>query len=168
MIELSIVLASSENTAQSTPTNPSKYYSSLRESVLAVAGPLLSPAATCLALLSLHLSRSPLPDCPFPHPRLGGADPSLRFPRPAPCPLPLGCSILCPSVPSSPGFARSPRPLLHDLSERPTVITMAQYFFDLLYNFTDCMCCFPSTPQLKINNRSFKLLRLLGEVRPAL
>lgn len=41
---------------------------------------------------------------------------------------------------------------------------MAQYFFDLLYNFTDCMCCFPSTPQLKINNRSFKLLRLLGEV----
>ncbi|KAJ6120194.1 hypothetical protein N7523_004474 [Penicillium sp. IBT 18751x] len=40
---------------------------------------------------------------------------------------------------------------------------MAQYFFDLLYNFTDCMCCFPSTPQLKINNRSFKLLRLLGE-----
>lgn len=42
---------------------------------------------------------------------------------------------------------------------------MAQYFFDLLYNFTDCMCCFPSSPQLKINNRSFKLLRLLGEVR---
>ena len=41
---------------------------------------------------------------------------------------------------------------------------MAQYFFDLLYNFTDCMCCFPSTPQLKINDRSFKLLRLLGEV----
>ncbi|KAJ5547070.1 hypothetical protein N7494_004655, partial [Penicillium frequentans] len=40
---------------------------------------------------------------------------------------------------------------------------MAQYFFDLLYNFTDCMCCFPSSPQLKINNRSFKLLRLLGE-----
>ena len=44
-------------------------------------------------------------------------------------------------------------------------LTMAQYFFDLLYNFTDCMCCFPSSPQLKINNRSFKLLRLLGEVR---
>ena len=41
---------------------------------------------------------------------------------------------------------------------------MAQYFFDLLYNFTDCLCCFPSSPQLKINNRSFKLLRLLGEV----
>ncbi|KAL1958025.1 hypothetical protein VTO42DRAFT_5237 [Malbranchea cinnamomea] len=40
---------------------------------------------------------------------------------------------------------------------------MAQYFFDLLYTFTDCMCCFPSSPQLKVNNRSFKLLRLLGE-----
>ncbi|KAL2814825.1 MFS general substrate transporter [Aspergillus granulosus] len=40
---------------------------------------------------------------------------------------------------------------------------MAQYFFDLLYNFTDCLCCFPSSPQLKINNRSFKMLRLLGE-----
>ncbi|KAL4902562.1 hypothetical protein BDW74DRAFT_169459 [Aspergillus multicolor] len=40
---------------------------------------------------------------------------------------------------------------------------MAQYFFDLLYNFTDCLCCFPNSPQLKINNRSFKLLRLLGE-----
>lgn len=42
---------------------------------------------------------------------------------------------------------------------------MAQYLFDLLYTLTDCMCCFPSSPQLKINNRSFKLLRLLGEVR---
>ncbi|QKX54086.1 uncharacterized protein TRUGW13939_01169 [Talaromyces rugulosus] len=40
---------------------------------------------------------------------------------------------------------------------------MAQYLFDLLYTLTDCMCCFPSSPQLKINNRSFKLLRLLGE-----
>ncbi|EFW22132.1 hypothetical protein D8B26_001144 [Coccidioides posadasii str. Silveira] len=40
---------------------------------------------------------------------------------------------------------------------------MAQYFYDLLYTFTDCMSCFPSSPQLKINSRSFKLLRLLGE-----
>ncbi|KAH8701015.1 kinase-like domain-containing protein [Talaromyces proteolyticus] len=40
---------------------------------------------------------------------------------------------------------------------------MAQYLFDLLYTLTDCMCCFPSSPQLKINSRSFKLLRLLGE-----
>jgi serine/threonine kinase 16 len=26
------------------------------------------------------------------------------------------------------------------------------------------MVCFPSSPQLKINSRSFKILRLLGEV----
>jgi serine/threonine kinase 16 len=45
-----------------------------------------------------------------------------------------------------------------------TTTIMAQYLFDLLYTLTDCMCCFPSSPQLKINNRSFKLLRLLGEV----
>ncbi|TGO42713.1 hypothetical protein BHYA_0006g01160 [Botrytis hyacinthi] len=40
---------------------------------------------------------------------------------------------------------------------------MAQYFLDLLYTLTNCMSCFPGSPQLKINNRSFKILRLLGE-----
>ncbi|KAI9891008.1 MAG: hypothetical protein M1814_003359 [Vezdaea aestivalis] len=40
---------------------------------------------------------------------------------------------------------------------------MAQYFFDLIYALTNCMSCFPSSPQLKINSRSFKILRLLGE-----
>ncbi|KAL8718218.1 MAG: hypothetical protein Q9225_004626, partial [Loekoesia sp. 1 TL-2023] len=40
---------------------------------------------------------------------------------------------------------------------------MAQVFMDLLSNLTNCLCCFPGSPQLKINNRSFKLLRLLGE-----
>lgn len=45
---------------------------------------------------------------------------------------------------------------------------MAQYLLDLIYNFTDCMCCFPSSPQLKINSRNFKLLRLLGEVSIAM
>ncbi|CZR51196.1 probable serine/threonine protein kinase [Phialocephala subalpina] len=40
---------------------------------------------------------------------------------------------------------------------------MAQYFLDLVYTFTNCMSCFPGSPQLKINNRSFKILRLLGE-----
>ncbi|KAL8631548.1 hypothetical protein Q9189_002766 [Teloschistes chrysophthalmus] len=34
---------------------------------------------------------------------------------------------------------------------------------DLLAGLTNCMCCFPGSPQLKINNRRFKLLRLLGE-----
>lgn len=34
---------------------------------------------------------------------------------------------------------------------------------DLFYALTSCMSCFPSSPQLKINSRSFKILRLLGE-----
>ncbi|KAL8682136.1 MAG: hypothetical protein Q9186_001757 [Xanthomendoza sp. 1 TL-2023] len=40
---------------------------------------------------------------------------------------------------------------------------MAQLFMDLLSNLTNCLFCFPGSPQLKVNNRSFKLLRLLGE-----
>ncbi|EKD17229.1 serine/threonine kinase 16 [Drepanopeziza brunnea f. sp. 'multigermtubi' MB_m1] len=40
---------------------------------------------------------------------------------------------------------------------------MAQYFLDLVYTLINCMSCFPGSPQLKINNRSFKILRLLGE-----
>lgn len=43
------------------------------------------------------------------------------------------------------------------------LITMASTFMDLLYSLTSCMTCFSSTPQLKINSRSFKILRLLGE-----
>jgi serine/threonine kinase 16 len=42
---------------------------------------------------------------------------------------------------------------------------MAQVLFDLLSSFGSCLNCFPSSPTLKINNRSFKILRLLGEVR---
>ena len=42
---------------------------------------------------------------------------------------------------------------------------MAQVFMDLLSSLTNCFFCFPGAPQLKVNNRSFKLLRLLGEVR---
>ncbi|KAF2146445.1 uncharacterized protein K452DRAFT_241199 [Aplosporella prunicola CBS 121167] len=40
---------------------------------------------------------------------------------------------------------------------------MASYFLDLVYSLTNCMSCFPGSPQLKINSRSFKILRLLGE-----
>lgn len=43
---------------------------------------------------------------------------------------------------------------------------MASSLLDLFYSLTNCMACFPSSPHLKINNRSFKILRLLGEVRP--
>ncbi|KAL2256581.1 hypothetical protein VTK26DRAFT_1459 [Humicola hyalothermophila] len=40
---------------------------------------------------------------------------------------------------------------------------MAQVFFDMLASFGSCLNCFPSSPTLKINHRSFKILRLLGE-----
>ncbi|KAI1203791.1 serine/threonine protein kinase/TGF-beta stimulated factor [Nemania serpens] len=40
---------------------------------------------------------------------------------------------------------------------------MAQLFQDLIYSFGNCLNCFPGSPTLKINNRSFKILRLLGE-----
>ncbi|KAI9698223.1 MAG: hypothetical protein M1836_004225 [Candelina mexicana] len=40
---------------------------------------------------------------------------------------------------------------------------MAQFFLDMIYSLTNCMCCFPGSPQLRINSRSFKILRLLGE-----
>ncbi|KAF2096609.1 Pkinase-domain-containing protein [Rhizodiscina lignyota] len=40
---------------------------------------------------------------------------------------------------------------------------MASTLMDLFYSLTNCMVCFPGSPQLKINSRSFKILRLLGE-----
>jgi hypothetical protein len=62
---------------------------------------------------------------------------------------------------STRAFGRSLRPE-NDLS--PGAVAMAQYFLDLVYTLTNCFSCFPGSPQLKINNRSFKILRLLGEV----
>lgn len=41
---------------------------------------------------------------------------------------------------------------------------MAQTLMDVFYSLTNCVFCFPGSPQLKINNRSFRMLRLLGEV----
>ncbi|KFA61460.1 hypothetical protein S40285_03432 [Stachybotrys chlorohalonatus IBT 40285] len=40
---------------------------------------------------------------------------------------------------------------------------MAQILVDLFYSFGNCLNCFPGSPTLKINNRSFKIQRLLGE-----
>jgi hypothetical protein len=72
-----------------------------------------------------------------------------------------------PSAPSS-SFKRSiaqlPELVATHLWTLPTV-AMAQYILDLVYTLTNCMSCFPGSPQLKINSRSFKILRLLGEVR---
>ncbi|KAF4123555.1 hypothetical protein GMORB2_6256 [Geosmithia morbida] len=40
---------------------------------------------------------------------------------------------------------------------------MAQLILDLFYSIGNCLNCFPGSPTLKINSRSFKILRLLGE-----
>ncbi|KAI4152062.1 MAG: hypothetical protein LQ340_003127 [Diploschistes diacapsis] len=40
---------------------------------------------------------------------------------------------------------------------------MAQYMMDLLYSLTNCLYCFPGSPNLKVNNKTYKMLRLLGE-----
>ncbi|KAF2750626.1 serine/threonine kinase 16 [Sporormia fimetaria CBS 119925] len=42
-------------------------------------------------------------------------------------------------------------------------MSLGSYFLDALYSLTNCIVCFPGSPQLKINNRSFKIQRLLGE-----
>ncbi len=41
---------------------------------------------------------------------------------------------------------------------------MAQAWLDLVYSFSNCLNCFPTSPSLKINGRSFKILQHLGEV----
>ena len=42
--------------------------------------------------------------------------------------------------------------------------TMAQFVMDLIGNLTNCMACFPGSPNLRVNNKTYKMLRLLGEV----
>ncbi|KAL9034011.1 MAG: hypothetical protein Q9214_007240, partial [Letrouitia sp. 1 TL-2023] len=49
------------------------------------------------------------------------------------------------------------------LNSAKKLFAMAQYLTDLFYSLTNYLFCFPGSPQLKINGRSFKLLRLLGE-----
>ena len=43
---------------------------------------------------------------------------------------------------------------------------MAEVVLDLLSSLSGCLGCFPSSPTLKVNSRSLKILRLLGEVCP--
>ncbi|KAG5942716.1 hypothetical protein E4U59_000944 [Claviceps monticola] len=40
---------------------------------------------------------------------------------------------------------------------------MTQFVLDFFYSLGNCLNCFPGSPTLKINRRSFKILRLLGE-----
>lgn len=49
----------------------------------------------------------------------------------------------------------------------PSSTAMAQILLDLVYSLGNCLNCFPGSPTLKVNSRSFKILRLLGEVRVA-
>lgn len=47
---------------------------------------------------------------------------------------------------------------------QPTALThLSSYILDALWSLSNCFSCFPSTPTLRINNRPFKILRLLGE-----
>ena len=50
-----------------------------------------------------------------------------------------------------------------DAKLEAATVKMAQVFLDILYSFGNCLNCFPGSPTLKINSRSFKILRLLGE-----
>ncbi|KAI9166976.1 Serine/threonine-protein kinase ppk13 [Paramyrothecium foliicola] len=68
-----------------------------------------------------------------------------------------------PSPPSPIGNPTSLYSLPLLVSPRLPFVTMAQIFLDLFYSFGNCLNCFPGSPTLKINNRSFKILRLLGE-----
>ncbi|KAF2482485.1 kinase-like domain-containing protein [Neohortaea acidophila] len=46
----------------------------------------------------------------------------------------------------------------------PSLITqLSHYVLDGIWQLQSCFNCFPSNPSLKINGRSFKILRLLGE-----
>ncbi|KAG5914101.1 hypothetical protein E4U42_000679, partial [Claviceps africana] len=40
---------------------------------------------------------------------------------------------------------------------------MAQFVLDLTHSLGNCLSCFPGSPTVRINSRSFKMLRLLGE-----
>lgn len=55
--------------------------------------------------------------------------------------------------------------LLFNASKPPATMSAAlsSYILDALWSLTNCFNCFPSNPALKINGRSFKILRLLGE-----
>lgn len=47
---------------------------------------------------------------------------------------------------------------------QPSLVTqLSHYILDAVWQLSQCCNCFPSTPSLRINGRSFKILRLLGE-----
>ena len=47
---------------------------------------------------------------------------------------------------------------------QPSLVTqLSHYVLDAIWQLSQCCNCFPSTPSLRINGRSYKILRLLGE-----
>ncbi|KAK3657152.1 Serine/threonine-protein kinase env7 [Elasticomyces elasticus] len=47
---------------------------------------------------------------------------------------------------------------------QPSLVTqLSHYVLDTIWQLSQCCSCFPSNPSLRINGRSFKILRLLGE-----
>jgi serine/threonine kinase 16 len=50
------------------------------------------------------------------------------------------------------------------MSQPPSLLTqLSHYILDGVWQLGNCFNCFPSNPSLRINGRSFKILRLLGE-----
>lgn len=49
------------------------------------------------------------------------------------------------------------------MSSHSLVTQLSHYILDGLWQLQSCFNCFPSNPSLKLNGRSFKILRLLGE-----
>jgi serine/threonine kinase 16 len=50
------------------------------------------------------------------------------------------------------------------MSQPPSLVTqLSHYILDGIWQLGNCFNCFPSNPSLRINGRSFKILRLLGE-----
>lgn len=60
-------------------------------------------------------------------------------------------------------FVLEPTPIASKMSSPTLVEQLSHYVLDGLWQLGNCFSCFPSTPSLKINGRSFKILRLLGE-----
>ena len=58
---------------------------------------------------------------------------------------------------------RTPSALLTKMSQPSVVTQLSHYILDGLWQLQSCFNCFPSNPSLKINGRSFIILRLLGE-----
>ena len=49
------------------------------------------------------------------------------------------------------------------MSQPGLVTQLSHYILDALWQLQSCCNCFPSNPSLKLNGKSFKILRLLGE-----